>query len=330
MTASRYFITGGAGFIGSHLAEYAVAHDHPVTIYDNLSSGSRRWLSAIERRPGVTVIEGDVRNADRLTEAMGGHDIVWHLAANGDIPGGLQNVRMDLENNTLGTFNVLNAMRDTGLRALVFTSSSTIYGEVKQFPTPEDAGPVLPISLYGASKLAGEALISAFCHLFEMRAWIFRFGNVLGARMGHGIIYDFIHKLKRNPRELEILGDGEQQKNYFLVEECIEGMHWAVERSSAQFDVFNLGRADTITAKEIAAIVVEEMGLRDVRLSFAGGRRGWPGDVPQVIYDVGKMRRLGWEARHSSAEAVRVAARRLIAQFGAAQPAPLAAGGGAV
>jgi UDP-glucose 4-epimerase len=326
MTGFSYFITGGAGFVGSHLSEYAVAHGHRVTIYDNMSSGRRQWLSAVDGGPGVSVIEGDVRDAARLTAALKGHDIVWHLAANGDIPGGLQNVRMDLENNTLGTFNVLNAMRATGVRSLVFTSSSTIYGEVQQFPTPEDAGPVLPISLYGASKLAGEGMISAFCHLFGMRAWIFRFGNVLGARMGHGIVYDFIHKLKRSPRELEILGDGEQQKNYFLVEECIEGMHWAVERSSAQCDVFNLGTEDTVTVKEIAAIVIEEMGLRDVRLRFTGGQRGWPGDVPQVIYDVGKMRSLGWEARHSSAEAVRVAARRLLAQFESAQPAGLPGG----
>lgn len=314
MTGRRYFITGGAGFIGSHLAEWSLARGCAVTVYDDLSSGRREWLEAAHRHPEFTFVDGTILDADRLAEAMRGHDIVWHLAANGDIPGGIRDVNMDLQTNTVGTFTVLNAMRETGIRDIVFTSSSTIYGEIHQHPTPEDAGPVLPISLYGASKLACEGLISAYSHLFGLRGWIFRFGNVVGSRMGHGVLYDFIHKLRANPTALEILGDGKQDKNYFLIEECIEGMHAVVERSRRNCDVFNLGCEQTVTVDEIAAIVIEEMGLSNVRLSYTGGARGWPGDVPQVIYDVRKARALGWTARYSSAEAVRIAVRRLLEQ----------------
>lgn len=314
MNERRYFITGGAGFIGSHLAEWALERGHTVTVYDDLSAGRREWLEAAHRHPAFTFVEGTILDAERLAGAMRGHDIVWHLAANGDIPGGIRNVNMDLQTNTLGTFAVLNAMRQTAIRHIVFTSSSTIYGEIRRHPTPEDAGPVLPISLYGASKLACEGLISAYSHLFGLRGWIFRFGNVVGARMGHGVLYDFIHKLMANPAELEILGDGNQDKNYFLIEECIEGMHAVVERSKETCDVFNLGCEETVTVDEIAAIVIEEMGLSNVRLRYTGGARGWPGDVPQVIYDVSKARALGWKAKYTSAEAVRIATRRLLGQ----------------
>jgi UDP-glucose 4-epimerase len=319
MIRRRYFITGGAGFIGSHLTEWALAHGCGVTAYDDLSSGRRAWLDEARRHEGFRFVDGTILDAERLAGAMRGHDIVWHLAANGDIPGGIRNVDMDLQTNTIGTFTVLNAMRQAGIRDIVFTSSSTIYGEINRHPTPEDAGPVLPISLYGASKLACEGLVSAYSHLFGLHGWIFRFGNVVGARMGHGVLYDFIHKLMANPAELEILGDGNQDKNYFLIEECIEGMHAVIERSQKPCDVFNLGCDETVSVNEIAAIVIDEMGLSNVRLRYTGGARGWPGDVPQVIYDVSKARALGWTAKYSSAEAVRIAVRRLLEQFQAAR-----------
>ena len=176
----------------------------------------------------------------------------------------------------------------------------------------ESFGPCLPISLYGAGKLAGEGLISAYCHLFDLQAWIFRFGNVLGTRMGHGIIYDFIHKLRKNPGELEILGDGNQEKNYFLVEDCLDGIFFAFHSCDNQYDVFNLGCEFTTKVSTIAQIVIEEMGLKDVKLRYTGGKRGWPGDVPVVIYNVSKMKSLGWQTTHTSAEAVRIATRRLL------------------
>lgn len=309
----RCLVTGGAGFIGSHLAERLLADANIVTVYDNLSLGKKEWLQGAKGHQGYHFVQADLLDLTALTEAIRSHDIVFHFGANTDIRVGHEDTDLDLKNCTIATYNVLEAIRCTGVGQLVFASSSTVYGEVPVRPTPEEAGPLLPISLYGAAKLACEGLISAYCHLFELRAWLFRFGNVVGARMGHGVILDFIHKLRSDPQELEILGDGNQEKNFFLVEDCIDGILFAVRKANSQAcDVFNLGCRSTIRVVDIARIVVEEMGLADVRFRFTGGKRGWPGDVPQVIYDVGKMERLGWRARHSSAEAVRLATRRLL------------------
>jgi UDP-glucose 4-epimerase len=309
----KCFVTGAAGFIGSHLVEYLLAQGNWVTGYDNLSSGKRKWIQHLSDLPHFKFFEADLLDLQALKKSVGSHDIVFHLAANTDIPNGNKDPRIDFENCIVGTFHMLEAMRANGTRQLVFASSSTVTGEPPVRPTPEDVGPLLPISHYGAGKMAGEGMISAFSHLHGIRAWIFRFGNVVGARMGHGIIHDFISKLEGNPEELEILGDGKQEKNYFLVEDCINGIMFALNRArEKQCDVFNLGTETTVTAEEIARIVIEEMGLRGVRFRFTGGSQGWPGDVPRVIYDVRKMRRLGWGAKHSSAEAVRIGARRLL------------------
>jgi len=309
----KCFVTGVAGFIGSHLAQYLLAQGNAVTGYDNLSSGKKEWLNPFLSNPQFRFIKGDLLDLSALRGAARGHDVVFHFAANTDIPGGNKNPRVDFANCIVGTFNTLEAMRVNGVRQLIFASSSTVFGEPPVRPTPEDVGPLLPISHYGAGKLAGEGMISAYCHLYGIHAWMFRFGNVVGARMGHGIIYDFIRKLEANPEELEILGDGKQEKNYFLVEDCIRGILFAFERARENpCDVFNLGTETTVTAEEIGRIVAEEMGLKGVRFRFTGGSQGWPGDVPRVIYDVNRMKRLGWEPKHSSAEAVRIAARRLL------------------
>jgi UDP-glucose 4-epimerase len=309
----RCFITGGAGFIGSHLVDWLLAQGYEVTVFDNLSSGKRTWLQQLREHPRFLFVEGDLLDLQALTKAVSGHDIGFHLAANTDIPGGNRDPRIDFENCIIGTFHMLEAMRANGVRHLIFASSSTVFGEPPIRPTSETVGPVLPISLYGAGKMAGEGLISAYSHLFGIQAWIFRFGNVVGARMGHGVLYDFIQKLKTNPRELEILGDGEQEKNYFLVEDCIEGILFAFRRAREKpCDVFNLGTETTIKVRDIARVVVDEMELDGVKLRFTGGSRGWPGDVPVVIYDVSKMKKLGWSARYTSAQAVRIATRRLL------------------
>ena len=308
----RCFLTGGAGFIGSHVVERLLAEGKTVTVYDNLSSGRRESIEHNIGRPGFTFIQADLLEPRRLREAMSGHDLVIHLGANTDIPGGNQNVRLDLENCTIATHNVLEAMRATGIRRLLFSSTSAVYGEAPVIPTPEDVGPLLPISLYGAAKLGCETIVSAYCHIFDMQAWMFRFANVVGGRMGHGVIYDFIQKLKRNPEELEVLGDGEQEKPFFLVEDCIDGMFCAFEYSDAWCDVFNLGCASSSKISRVAEIVAQEMGLGGARFRYTGGQRGWVGDVPRVGLDVGKMRKLGWEAGHTSDEAVRMAARRLL------------------
>jgi len=312
-TNLRCFVTGAAGFIGSHLTEHLLAQGKVVTGYDNFSSGNRKWIQQLRERSRFTFIEGDLLDLNALRDAVLGHDVVFHLAANTDIPGGNKNPRIDFENCTIGTFNILEALRENGVRQLLFASSSTVFGEPLIRPTPETVGPVLPLSLYGAGKLAGEGLISSYCHLFGIQAWIFRFANVVGARMGHGVIYDFIHKLKANQYELEILGDGKQEKNYFLVEDCIDGMLFAFQNvREKSCDVFHLGTDTTIKVGDIARIVVEEMGLNGVKFRFTGGSRGWPGDVPVVIYDINKMKKLGWNPRYSSVEAVRIATRRLL------------------
>jgi UDP-glucose 4-epimerase len=308
----KAFVTGGSGFIGSHLVDRLMAEGAEVTVYDNLSSGKKEFIERHVGRTNFHFIKADLLDFDALKKAIKGHEIIWHLAANTDIPGGNKITDLDLKNCTVATRNVLEAMKQLGVSKILFSSSSTVYGDAPAIPLREAFGPLLPISLYGAGKLACEGLISAYCHLFNMQAWIFRFGNVLGARMGHGVIYDFIHKLKRNPKELEILGDGNQEKNYFLVEECLDGMFFALQHSDKQYDVFNLGCESTVKVNAIAQIVVDEMGLKDVKFKYTGGKRGWPGDAPVVIYDVSKMKGLGWQAKHTSAEAVQIAARRLI------------------
>ena len=308
----KAFVTGGSGFIGSHLVDKLMAEGDEVTVYDNLSSGKKEFIEHHIGKTNFHFIKAELLDFDALKKAMKGHEIIWHLAANTDIPGGNKITDLDLKNCTVATRNVLEAMKQLDVSKILFSSSGTVYGDVPAMPLSEIFGPLFPISLYGAGKLACEGLISAYCHLFNMQAWIFRFGNVVGARMGHGVIYDFIHKLKRNPKELEILGDGNQEKNYFLVEECLDGMFFALRHSDKQCDIFNLGCKSTVKVNAIAQIVVDEMGLKDVKFRYTGGKRGWPGDAPVVIYDVSKMKGLGWEAKHTSAEAVRIAARRLI------------------
>jgi len=308
----RCFLTGGAGFIGSHLADRLLAEGKTVTVYDNLSSGRMERIQHNIGQSGFAFIEANLLDAPKLQETMTGHDLVIHMAANTDIPGGNQDPRLDLENCTIGTHNVLEAMRANNIGRLLFSSTAAVYGEASVIPTPEDVGLLLPISLYGAAKLACESLISAYCHIFDMQAWIFRFGNVIGGRMTHGVVYDFIQKLKSDGEELEILGDGQQEKPFFLVEDCIEGMLCAFRSSDAWCDVFNLGPCSRTRISRCAEIVAEQMGLTGVHFRYTGGRRGWVGDVPEVGLDVSKMKKLGWQVRLTSDEAIRIAARRLL------------------
>ena len=306
------FVTGGAGFIGSHLVDRLMEEDNRVTVYDNLVSGKREWIKHHLSKENFSFIQADLLDTDTLTQAIKGHEIVWHLGANTDIPAGNRITDLDLKNDTIATRNVLEAMRQNDIDKIIFASSACVYGDVPLVPLAETFGPLFPINLYGAGKLACEGLLTAYSHLFGIEVWMFRFGNVVGSRMGHGIIYDFIHKLRKNPEELEILGDGNQEKNFFLVEDCIEGMLCASRNSSEQYDVFNLGCNSTVKVSAIAQIVVEAMGLKDVKFKYTGGKRGWPGDAPYVMFDTGKMERLGWKAKHTSAEAMRIATRRLL------------------
>jgi len=308
----KYFITGGAGFIGSHLTDRLIDEGNEVTVYDNLVSGERQWIEHHIGKQNFRFIQADLLDFETLKEAMTGHQVIWHLGANTDILTGNKVTDLDLKNCTIATWNVLEVMKQEGIKKLLFASSACVYGDAPPVSLAETYGPLLPINLYGAGKLADEGLISAYCHLFDIQAWIFRFGNVVGARMGHGVIYDFIQKLRKNPGELEILGDGNQEKPFFLVEDCIEGMHHAFRKSQSQCDVYNLGASSFTKVTRIGQIVAEEMGLHDVTFRYTGGKRGWPGDAPVVHFNVEKMKRLGWEVRHSSDEAVRIATRRLM------------------
>jgi UDP-glucose 4-epimerase len=324
---ARVFVTGGAGFIGSHIVDRLRADGHPVTVYDNLSSGQS---SRIERHLGdrdFKLIPGDILDSSALDEAMRGHDVVWHLAANTDIRAGTRSTDVDLLNCVVGTCNVLEAMRLTGSRQVLFASSGVVYGDFETNPLRESAGPLLPISLYGAGKLSGEAFVSAYCHLFGIRAWIFRFANIVGGRTDHGVVYDFVQKLRRNPAELEVLGDGKQMKPYLLVDECIDGMLHAFRHApmtdDRPCDVFNVSTDSYTGVKQIANVVIEELGLTDVQIRYTGGHRGWPGDAPVILMAADKLRELGWVSRNSSDEAVRIAARQIVESLSRRESEPV-------
>jgi UDP-glucose 4-epimerase len=245
---------------------------------------------------------------------MRGCRSVFHIAAHADVRSGTDNTRIDLENGTIATYNVLEAMRRNNIKETVFASSASVYGETPPLPMSEDRGPLQPISLYGASKLAAEGLISAYCHTFDMRGWMFRFANIVGARRRQGVVYDFVHRLKQNAAELEILGDGSQCKPYLHVSECVDGILYGYAHASERVNLFNIGVDSATNVRAIAAIVVREMGLKDVKLKFGSENRGWPGDAPQLRFDMSKMQKLGWRARLSSDEAVRLAAREHVAE----------------
>ena len=310
----RWFVTGGAGFIGSHVVDLLVSAGCKVTVYDNLSLSTDQYLAEYVKNGNITFLQKDMLDLDALTQAMEGHDIVWHLAANTDIPSGFTKRRIDLDNDVVATCNVLEAMTRQGLKDILFSSTGAVYGESIEGLFAEKSGPLLPLSLYGAGKIASEAFISAYCNLFGIRAWMFRFGNVIGERTNHGVIYDFISKLKKNPKVLQVLGTGRGEKNYFLVEECIHGMLYTYRKANAgPFPVLvNLGTDSTSKVMGIAEIIIEEMGLKDVKYEFTGTPLGWPGDQPVVLLDTTKIHELGWYAKRTSDDAVRAATRRLL------------------
>jgi len=310
----RYFIAGGAGFIGSHLVDSLVSMGE-VTVYDNLSSGKQEFIQHYLKRDGFRFVKADLLDRDSLAGAIKDSDIVFHMAANPEVRTGRLDTELDLKQGTIATYNVLETMRLHGIKRIVFASSSTVYGETVGQPIPEDYGPLQPISLYGASKLASEGLITAFCHLFGMQAWIFRFANVVGDRATHGVIFDFINKLKQNPEELEILGDGTQKKPYIYVRDCVDGILYGFQHSDGQANVFNLGNRDTTSVTTIGRMLIESLGLTNVRLKYTGGNRGWPGDVPQVRLDTTRMEKLGWKPKYTSDEAVRLAIKEILGKI---------------
>ena len=315
----KVLVTGGAGFIGSHLVDALMMRGLPVVVLDNMSKGSGENLARWIGHSTFRLIVGDCLNRDDLGRAMEGCRVVFHLAANSEVRAGVSDTRIDLEQNVLATYNVLEEMRRSKTaKTVVFTSTSTVYGEASTIPTPENYGPLKPISLYGASKLACEAMISAYCHMFGLRAVVYRFANIIGSRSRHGVIWDFIQKLTRNPSRLEILGDGRQTKSYLHVSDCVEAFLLGLEKAQERFEVFNIGSEDWVDVNTIAKVVVEEMGLRDVEFTYkvnVEGGRGWPGDVRFMLLDISKLKRLGWRPRHNSLESVRIATRETLKEL---------------
>ncbi|MFH1101845.1 MAG: NAD-dependent epimerase/dehydratase family protein [Methanobacteriota archaeon] len=308
----KAFITGGAGFIGSHLVDHLVHEGHTVTVYDNLSSGNKHFIDHHLKEKTCTFIKADLLDLKRLKKEIVDHDVVFHLAANPHVRLGEKQTDLDMNQGVVATYNVLEAMRVNDLCEIVFSSSSVVYGETTEPTLSESYGPTLPISMYGAGKLGAEGLISAFCGTFDFQAWMFRFANVVGARGTHGVIVDFFEKLRKNPGELEILGDGKQCKPYLYVSDCVTGMLYGFKHANEKINLFNLSCDTTTTVTRIAEMVVEEMGLKNVKFMYTGGERGWKGDVPRFQLDAGKMNRLGWQASNTSDEAVRKAIRDVL------------------
>jgi UDP-glucose 4-epimerase len=299
----RYFVTGAAGFIGSNLVDRLLALGHEVTGFDNFSTGQRRFLEQASRSTAFTLIEGDTLDTAALARAVRGADFVFHLAANADVRFGLDHPQRDLEQNTIATFNVLEAMRASGVRRIAFSSTGSVYGEPELFPTPEGAPFPVQTSLYGASKLAGEGLISAYCEGFGFQGYIFRFVSILGERYSHGHVFDFYQSLCANPHELTVLGDGRQRKSYLYVQDCVDAMLLAIERARDTVNVFNLGTDEYCQVNDSIGWITGHLGVTP-RLKYTGGQRGWPGDSPFIFLDCTKIRGLGWEPALSIREGV--------------------------
>ncbi|WP_165975255.1 NAD-dependent epimerase/dehydratase family protein [Actinomadura rubrisoli] len=308
-------ITGAAGFIGSHAVARLVRDGHHVIAVDQLALDDALDVTDALNGAKVTYRQIDIGDEGRLRETIEGVDVVWHFAASADIPGGARRTGLDLASSVMGTRAVLEAMRGAGTPEIVFPSTSAVYGAEPPRPVPETHGPTLPTSLYGAGKAGAEALISAYCHLFGLRAWIFRLGNVVGGGMPRGVIRDFILKLSADPERLAVLGTGTQRKSYVLVDDVLDGMATLRDAhdltGKAPCDVVNIAADGSLDVLTVASIVAGEMGLAPV-VSTAGDGLSWPGDQPVVELDVAKAAGLGWQAAHSPARAVALAARRLV------------------
>jgi UDP-glucose 4-epimerase len=314
----RFFVTGGAGFLGSNLVNTILDRGlGSVTVFDNFSTGRREYFGSRTNDARLAIQPGDVANYVDLVEAIRDHDIVFHLAANSDIARAVTDPLIDFDNGTRLTQNVLEAMRTTGVKRILFTSGSGVYGDVPPKPIPEDYARKIPISTYGASKLASESLISAYCHMFDMIGTVLRFANVVGAHMTHGVSHDFTRRLHADPSHLRIYGDGMQSKPYIHAEDVATALLLLVTHQIEAYEYYNVGSDDHLLVRDIADIVSAEMGLTGVEYEFTGGSRGWRADVPVYRLDISKIRALGWRNIRNSREAVVAAVRSLIAEIAA-------------
>jgi UDP-glucose 4-epimerase len=299
----KVMVTGGAGFIGSNLVDRLLLAGHDVIAYDNFSTGQRPFLATALASSQFRLVEGDLLDIGRLSQAMQGCDLVFHLAANADVRYGTLHTRKDLEQNTFCTYNVLESMRLNGVRRIAFSSTGSVYGEPEVFPTPEDAPFPIQTSFYGASKVAAEALIQAFCEGFGFQGVIFRFVSILGERYTHGHVFDFYKKLRAHPEQLDVLGNGRQRKSYLYIQDCIDAMLLAVERAHQPVSVFNLGTDEYCEVNDSIRWITDYLQVAP-QLNYSGGERGWIGDSPFIFLDCRKIRALGWRPNLSIREGI--------------------------
>ncbi len=308
----KAIVFGGAGFIGSELAEKLISEGNSVTVFDSMYTGKMENLSGCSSKKGFKFIKGDMRKLEEVKKALKGQDIVYHLAANADIRGGMENTFLDFEYNAITVYNCLEAMRLADVKKIAFTSSSAVYGEPGVYPTPESYGPLRPTSLYGASKLAAEGYVSAFCETFGIQGFIFRFVNILGAKNNHGVVGDFIRKLTKDPKKLVVLGSGKQRKSCLHVSDCLTGIDAGVKHGKQAVNFYNIGNDDWAYVDQIADQVVAAMGFKNVKYEHTGGERGWAGDMPFVFLDNKKLRGCGWKPTLDSQQAVFRAAKEML------------------
>ncbi len=322
MKGVRAVVTGGAGFIGSYLTEELLNRKCQVTVVDDFSSGAMKNIEHLVKNSCLKVVREDLKSPKRLGDIVAEHDLIFHLAANPEVRVGQTEPRVHFEENVLVTFNLLEAIRQAGgEKCLVFTSTSTVYGDACEVPTPENYGPLIPISTYGASKLACEALISSYVHTFGLKGLVLRLANVVGARSNHGVIFDFLKKISVNREELEVLGDGTQEKSYLYISDLVGAVVHLVAHGfeeKGKTAVYNVGSRDSVTVKEIAKVVADEMGVPKIRFRFTGGvdgGRGWKGDVKNMQLSIRKLLDAGWKPKYSSKQAVKLAAHELAQEF---------------
>jgi len=300
----KAFITGGAGFIGSTLADKLLREGFNVIVYDNLSTGQPLFYEHNLSNPNYKFIEADILDRDKLNIVTQGIDVIFHFQANADIRGGMKNTNVDLGQNIIGTHNVLEAARINSIKKFAFASSAAIYGEPAIFPTPEDI-PVIQTSLYGASKLSAEALIQAYSEYYDIQSWIYRFVSFTGPRYTHGVIFDFMKKLRSNPNELEILGNGKQRKSYLDVVDGVEAIFRSVMKTKDKINIFNLGNEAFLNVKELANEMLEFLNLKGTSFKFTGGERGWKGDSPFVHLDIKKIQSTGWSPAYTIRDSIK-------------------------
>ncbi|MEM2103372.1 MAG: NAD-dependent epimerase/dehydratase family protein [Candidatus Bathyarchaeia archaeon] len=312
----RVLVTGGAGFIGSHLVDRLCEEQLPVTVIDNLTAGNIKNIAKWLNTSNFKFVFGDLLIADKISKILKECETVFHMAANPEVRVSSTNPKVHYEQNIYATFNLLEAIRKAdNVKTLVFASSSVVYGDAKEIPTPENYSPLEPISVYGASKLAAEALITSYAYTYGFKTVIYRLANIVGLRAQHGVICDFVKKLRENPEKLEILGDGTQKKSYLHVEDCVNAFLTGVNQALGKVEIFNVGSEDQITVKEIADIVCRKMGLKNVEYMFTGGvegGRGWKGDVKFMLLNVNKLKKCGWKPKYNSRQAVERAADELL------------------